>query len=155
MLIGNDFVNAEDKYRRQVLRDQYPHKRLNDTRAGLAMVVTAMVVAVLLAACGRPEEAAAPVIASSQSIQDVAPAWNPTALLESILATYSGDITAVHDPEFGGKPAPAWLPNAARLRAIRGALEVTQSVGNTKPHGTPNYGLLQSILGSEPTSGPR
>lgn len=105
MLIGNDFAKAEDKYRRDVLRDQYPREKLSIRRAGLAIVVTVVLVAMLLSACGIPEETAAPVVAPAQSVRDVAPAWEPNGtLMDSILKGYAGSEPIAAAPIVGSEP---------------------------------------------------
>lgn len=74
----------------------------------------------------------------------------------------------VPEIEFGGLAAPTWQPNWGAIESVRpdrhwfgqtppsATPDIdTGGLNNTEPFGNPNYGRLDTYLGSEPTSGPR
>lgn len=112
MLIGEDFLKAEEKYRRERIG--------RDARQGgwYMRAVGALVVAsMLLVACGAPADSTpdeAQSVARPVVVQDHAPAWQPSqTLLASILEGEEQDAPA----EIGGTRAPSWDPNYAALQS--------------------------------------
>lgn len=158
MLTTHSHLNAEDKYRREVLRDQYQ----TETKGRVAKTATALVVAgaIALTACGVPAETDAGAAADTQSaiLIDNGPTWDPNrAMLEEILST-QGSVdevlgTQVDEFEFGPMAAPSWQPDTDAVESITGV--DTGSVNNTEPFGHPNYGRLSNYLGTESSSGIR
>jgi hypothetical protein len=129
MLLSNDFVKAEHKYRMETIRDQHkPASGKFATTAG-AVVVAALLTAAL-AACGVPQEGDTGAAVGSRVFQDQAPSWQPNErLLRDFLRSYhSSSQVVVPAVEFGGMAAPTWEPN---------------------------YGRLETLLGANPTFGPR
>ena len=107
MLIGNEFVKAEDNYRRELLRDQYQSESTSPLRKVVAVLVIAG--ALLLAACGIPsdgnsgaDETGAPVVTTEPT-----PAGDVTVA--------PGAETKTPEEEFSGVPAPDWHPSYGRL----------------------------------------
>lgn len=103
MLTTYSHLKAEDKYRRDALRDQYQMEK----KGRIGKVVATLVVAgaVVLAACGAVADTR--TIAQSQSVNDIAPNWQPNVkLLEEILGDDEQPVT-----EPGGIGAPNWKPN--------------------------------------------
>ncbi|HEX6299749.1 MAG TPA: hypothetical protein VF148_04720 [Acidimicrobiia bacterium] len=151
--MSDDFIKAEDKYRREVLRDQYQDKGGNVGITAALILVAAMIVA----ACGTAVETGTGTVSSNQAVRDVAPVWEPNhSMLDSILeAQATVGISLAPPIEFGGMAAPSWQPDFSKLEKIMDRDEETQAVGNTEPSGTPNYALLERIVGAEPASGPR
>lgn len=151
-------LKAEDNYRRELLRDQ----RHTDTKGRAARTVAALVLvgAMALAACGAPVEADAGNPADTQSaiLSDNGPTWEPyRALLEEILTIEESDLEVmaarIEAPEYGPMAAPSWQPSRDALGSFS---EVdTGSVSNTEPFGHPNYGRLDTYLGTERLSGIR
>ena len=74
MLFGEDFVKAEDKYRREQLRDQN-HQTWTFGRVTTLIVVASIVVA----ACGvAPQDVSSPQVRTNSGlIQDLAPVGTP------------------------------------------------------------------------------
>lgn len=153
MLMSNDFIKAYDKYRREVLRDQYQNSGGNRGRTATLILVAAMIVA----ACGIAVETGTGTVSSNLAVRDVAPTWEPNqSLLDPILETQAiVGISLAPQIEFGGMAAPSWQPDYTKLETSMDRNEETQSVANTEPPGTPNHGLLKAIVGAEPASGPR
>ena len=158
MLMSNEFVRAEDNYRRQVLQDQYQ----TETKGRAGKTVTALVVAgaIALAACGVPAEGDVGA-ANTQSaiLVDNGPTWEPNqAMLEEILNPQESDAEVlaarIETKEFGPMPAPSWQPSQAALDAVFRQPD-TGSVNNTEPFGHPNYGRLENYLGAQPSTGIR
>lgn len=137
-------LKAEDKYRRDVLRDQYQTKN----EAGIAKTVAALVVAgaIVLAACGIPSEADSGAVSSVTGtrsfLADPGPVWSPNL---SVL---------IPAAEFGGMAAPGWQPNLDAITTVRPQVE-TNTIRDTEPPGPPNYGRLETALGAAPAHGPR
>lgn len=129
MLLSNDFVKAEHEYRMEALRDQHRPANRRFARTAGAVVVAALLTAAL-AACGIPEETDAGAVVQNRDFQDQAPSWHSNErLLREIMSSYAGNSRIVIPvEEFGGMAAPSWQPN---------------------------YGLLETLLGANPTSGPR
>lgn len=105
MLMSNDFVKAEDKYRRSFLRDQYQTESTG--RASKVVAVLVVAGALLLAACGDPNETQS----GAEGATEVTTAQGS-----------AGDVTVVPAPEqktleeeFSGVPAPDWHPKYGRL----------------------------------------
>lgn len=148
MLFTQEAIKAEDKYRREVLRDQYQTQPTG--RARKAVVALAVAGAVALAACGIPAETevGAPNVADGLSsiLTDPGPSWAPNlAAITPVAPTI----------EFGGMPAPgSW--QSIETVVMSAHLETdTGSVNNTEPFGHPNYGRLQTYLGATTATGPR
>lgn len=101
MLMSNEFVKAEDKYRRELLRDQYQSETTG--RVGKIVAVLVVAGAFLLTACGVPSDSnpgagvtTAPEVTTQQGSAGevtVAPAEPKTP-----------------EEEFSGVPAPDWHP---------------------------------------------
>jgi hypothetical protein len=150
MLMSDEFVRAEDRYRREILQDQnqvMPRSRGKRTIAGLALAG-----AIVLAACGAPAEAdtaaVAPAIPTPSAIlTDPGPTWEPN--LKAVQETLTAPRV-----EFGGMAAPSWQPNRTVLEQVLSEPE-TGTLNNSEPFGYPNYGRLESYLGSQPRSGIR
>lgn len=107
MLIGNEFVRAEDKYRRDLLRDQYQSE--SSGRVGKVVAVLVVAGALILAACGDPGDADLGVTRT-------------TATEATTDQGSAGDVTIVPaqekkslEEEFSGVPAPDWHPKYGRL----------------------------------------
>jgi hypothetical protein len=107
MLMSNEFVRAEDKYRRDLLRDQYQTQTTG--RVGKVVAVLVVAGALLLAACGDPG--------------DTNPGARETTATEATTEQGSADdVTVVPAPEkktpeeeFSGVSAPDWHPMYGRL----------------------------------------
>jgi hypothetical protein len=149
MLFIQEAIKAEDKYRREVLRDQYQTK---SGRGGKTVATLVVAGAIALAACGIPAEteAGAPNVATdgpSSILTDPGPSWAPNL---------PGPVSpAAPTIEFGGMPAPgSW--QSIETVVMSAHLEAdTGSVNNTEPFGHPNYGRLQTYLGVQSVTGPR
>jgi hypothetical protein len=151
-------LKAEDKYRREVLRDQYQTEAKG--RAGKAVTALVVAGAIALAACGVPVEADTGAALNTQSaiLTDNGPSWEPNAaLLDEILNAQERNTEVlaarIEASEFGPMAAPSWQPNT-------GAVEATTepapgAVNDTEPFGHPNYGRLETYLGTQPSSGIR
>jgi len=105
MLMSNEFVKAEDKYRRDLLRDQYQAESTG--KVGKVVAVLVVAGALLLAACGDPNETQS----GAEGATEVTTAQGS-----------AGDVTVVPAPEqktleeeFSGVPAPDWHPKYGRL----------------------------------------
>jgi hypothetical protein len=151
-------LQAEGKYRREVLRDQ---NRTTERRVGKTVTTLVLVGALALAACGVPVEANTGAAADPASaiLTDNGPTWEPNrAMLEAIL-TGRGSAdevlgTEVEEDELGVMPAPSWQPSQKALGEFLPQPNAG-SVNDTEPFGHPNYGRLATYLGAETTSGPR
>jgi hypothetical protein len=147
MLFTPEAIKAEDKYRREILRDQY---QTQPTRRARNVVVALVVAgAVALAACGIPAETevGAPNVITDQPssiLTDPGPSWAPN-LPGPVIPTI----------EFGGMPAPgSW--QSIETAVLSAHVEADMgSVNNTEPVGHPNYGRLQTYLGAQSVTGPR
>jgi hypothetical protein len=161
MLFTPEAIRAEDKYRREALRDQ--NQTQPKGRARTAVVALVVAGAIALAACGIPAETAPEV---SAILADNGPSWAPDfgaltpsaaapALELGIMAAPVGPPMLIPVPEYGPMPAPgSWqsIPTfvlSAHLEAD------ADSVNNTEPFGHPNYGRLQTYLGVQSVPGPR
>lgn len=138
MLMSNEFVRAEDKYRRERLQDQR-QKRIG--KVGKFVTVLA-VGALVLAACGIPAESEAGAVNVSPILADPGPSWQPS--LDAINPSLGAPLPI----EFGGMPAPIGDP-------IRKASQDPEFGPAEAPQGHPNYGRLESYLGNETQTGPR
>lgn len=105
MLMSNEFVKAEDKYRRDFLRDQYQAESTG--KVGKVVAVLVVAGALLLAACGDPNETQS----GGEGATEVTTAQGS-----------GGDVTVVPVPErktleeeFSGVPAPDWHPKYGHL----------------------------------------
>jgi len=105
MLMSNEFVKAEDKYRRDLLRDQYQAESTGKIRKVVVVLVVAG--ALLLAACGDPNETQS----GGEGATEVTTAQGS-----------AGDVTVVPaqeqktlEEEFSGVAAPDWHPKYGRL----------------------------------------
>jgi len=151
MLMSNEFVTAEDKYRREALRDQNQNGTKTG-RAGRTVTVLLVAGAVALAACGVPQDADGGVANVSRTpsaiLTDPGPPWQPNF---PAIVPVSPLAPAI---EFGGMAAPSWQPNQKALEEILGVPD-TGVIGESEPTGHPNYGRLATYLGEEPASGPR
>lgn len=107
MLIGNEFVKAEDKYRREHLRDQYQAESTG--RVGKVVAVLVVAGALLLAACGDFGE--------DQSGREGTTATEVTTEEGSAggVAVVPAPAEKTLEEEFSGVPAPDWHPNYGRL----------------------------------------
>ncbi len=91
MLIGEDFLKAEHKYRGELLRDQYQKPKMSSLAKAATLIV---VVSILLAACGTPVEVQSatrvePSATDAAIARDAAPAWDPDyEALDEILGAY-------------------------------------------------------------------
>jgi len=149
MLFTQEAIEAEDKYRREVLRDQNQTQPKGRTRTAVFALVVAGAVA--LAACGIPAETevGAPTVVTREApsiLTNPGPSWAPN--LAAITPVAPGI-------EFGGMPAPgSW--QSIETAVLSAHLETdTGSVNNTEPFGHPNYGRLQTYLGATTAAGPR
>lgn len=110
MLMSNEFVKAEDKYRRESLRDQYQ----TDAKGRVGKAVTALVVAgaIALAACGVPAQGSGAVQSTPAKVTtDLEHAFSGTpapmpqgsrGLMSAILGPETADLETV----FSGIAAP-------------------------------------------------
>ena len=107
MLMSNQFVKAEDEYRRDLLRDHY--QSAPTSRAGKVVAVLVVAGALLLAARGNPA--------------NTNPGAEGTNATEATMEQGSaGEVTVTPAPEkktpeeeFSGVPAPDWHPKYGRL----------------------------------------
>jgi len=161
MLFTQEAIRAEDKYRREALRDQ--NQTQAKGRARTAVVGFVVAGAIVLAACGIPAETAPEV---SPILADNGPSWapdfgalapSPTAppLELGIMAAPVGPPMFIPAPEYGPMPAPgSW--QSIETVVLSAHLEADEaSVNNTEPFGHPNYGRLQTYLGIQSVPGPR
>lgn len=106
MLMSNEFVEAEAKYRRDLLRDNYQ----SAPTAKVGKVVAVLVVAgtLLLAACGDPRE-------SNPGAGETTPT-EVTSVQDSArdVTGPAGEETSPEE-KFSGVPAPGWDPQHGRL----------------------------------------
>lgn len=114
MLIGNEFVKAEDKYRREKLRDQ------NTGKSSMVKVATlATAVAMVLATSGTAIANDADTATAQAVARDDAPAWEPNGdLLDVVLNAEVKSATVVVDSRHLG---PSWSPNRTLLEEIVGS----------------------------------
>lgn len=105
MLMSNQFVKAEDKCRRDLLADHYQSKPAG--RVGKVVAGLVVAGALLLAACGDPNETQS----GAEGASEVTTAQGS-----------AGDVTVVPAPErktpeeeFSGVPAPDWHPQYGSL----------------------------------------
>jgi hypothetical protein len=152
-------LKAEDKYRREVLRDQYQTEAKG--RAGKAVTALVVAGAIALAACGVPVEADTGAALNTQSaiLTDNGPSWEPNAaLLDEILNAQERNTEVlaarIEASEFGPMAAPSWQPSHGAVDAVFRRPD-TGSVNDTEPFGHPNYGRLETYLGAQPASGIR
>lgn len=113
MLFTESAIRAEDKYRREVLRDQYQRT----SKVGMAAKAAGLVVvaSMVLAACGIPadNQTGAP---QQTNTFDNGPTWQPnTELLDEVLGRQIVEIPAV---EFGGMVAPIGTPDQADIESV-------------------------------------
>jgi hypothetical protein len=158
MLIGEDFLKAEHKYRGELLRDQYQKPKMSSLAKAATLIV---VVSILLAACGIPVDNEAwarmePSATETAIVRDEGPSWEPNySLLESILneqdqASVAGTSVVADVGVFAG---PTWQPDMAKLDSI---LSQYADFGVfTGPAGEPDRARLESILNPQQPSGPR
>ncbi len=158
MLIGEDFLKAEHKYRGELLRDQYQKPKMSSLAKAATLIV---VVSILLAACGIPVDSEArarvePSATETAIVRDEGPSWEPNySLLESILneqdqASVVGTSVVA---DFGVFAGPTWQPDMAKLDSI---LNPQTDVGVfTGPSWEPDRGRLETILNPHQPAGPR
>jgi len=110
MLIGNEFVKAEDKYRRELLRDQYQSEPSGKVGKIVAILVVAG--ALLLAACGIPSDSNSLAGGTVEAVVTTEP-------------TPAGDVIVVPareektlEEEFSGVTAPDWHPKNGHLTVV-------------------------------------
>ncbi len=158
MLIGEDFLKAEHKYRGELLRDQYQKPKMSSLAKAATLIV---VVSILLAACGIPAEnqagARMDISATDAAIaRDKAPTWEPDrARLESILneqaqVSVAGTSVVADVGVFAG---PTWRPNYGRLDSVLS--QYADFGGFTGPTWDPDRARLETILNPQQPSGPR
>ncbi|MCZ6456082.1 MAG: hypothetical protein O6650_02405 [Actinobacteria bacterium] len=158
MLIGEDFLKAEHKYRGELLRDQYQKPKMSSLAKAATLIV---VVSILLAACGTPVEVQSatrvePSATDAAIARDAAPAWDPDyEALDEILGAYGRTSVAGTSviADFGVFAGPTWQPDMAKLDSI---LNPQTDVGVfTGPSWEPDRGRLETILNPHQRAGPR
>lgn len=110
MLLSNEFVKAEDKYRRDLLRDQYQSEPTGRPgKVGKVVAVLVVAGALLLAACGAPTD--------SNPGADGTVATEVTTEQESAggATVVPAGETMTPEEEFSGVAAPDWHPKYGRL----------------------------------------
>lgn len=101
MLIGNDFVRAEDKYRREVLRDQYQTRSTG--RVGKTVAALVVAGAIVLAACGTAVDTETKTEAATADV------GVPAVVIQT------SPKPQTLEERFSGVPAPDWHPKYGRL----------------------------------------
>ena len=166
--VSEEAVRAEDKYRRNLLRDQ--NQTSGNVKRAVGVIVIASAMALVLAACGVPVDndgaaIQAPTQPNSQLETPAAPGWQPNP------AITGGGVVIV--PEFGGMPAPIGRADTSGFladygvfsgpthqpnqKALQEVLGIDTSVFEGPTH-QPDLAKLESILNgsySTPASGPR
>lgn len=109
MLMSNEFVRTEHKYRGEALRDHYQ----SEPTGKVGKAVTALVVAgaLFLAACGTPTDTNTGADQPSDSTV-AQPQEQGSAGVAQVLPARE-EMTP--EEEFSGVPAPDWHPNYGRL----------------------------------------
>ena len=123
MLIGEDFLKAEHKYRGELLRDQYQKPKMSSIAKAATLIV---VVSIFLAACGIPVEVQSgarvePSATDAAIARDAAPTWDPDyEALDEILGAYGRTSVAETSivADFGVFTGPSWEPDRALLESI-------------------------------------
>lgn len=109
MLMSNEFVRAEHKYRAEVLRDQYQSESTG--RVGKVFTVLVVAGALLLAACGTPVDTNNG--ADQQPDSTVAKPQDQESSGAAQVLPAREEMTP--EEEFSGVPAPDWHPSYGRL----------------------------------------
>ncbi len=134
MLIGEDFLKAEHKYRRELLRDQNQKAKMGSFAKAATLIFVA---SLMLATCGIPaEDGAAETVEPSATdlaiARDGAPTWEPNrSLLDEILSaqrqTEVLEIGVAAD--VGVFAGPTWDPDYGRLEKVLNRQFVDQPSG--------------------------